>query len=35
MSLRPFILRPDQYESALNVVGTQLTVLASNEASQT
>jgi hypothetical protein len=32
MSVQPFILRPDQHEPALNVVGTQVTVLASNAA---
>jgi quercetin dioxygenase-like cupin family protein len=34
MSVGPFVLRPDQHEAALNVVGTQVTVLASNEATQ-
>jgi hypothetical protein len=34
MSLQPFVLRPDQHEPALNVVGTQVTVLASNAATQ-
>jgi quercetin dioxygenase-like cupin family protein len=29
-----FVLRPDQHETALNVVGTQVTVLASNAATQ-
>ena len=32
MSVQPFVLRPDQHEPALNVVGTQMTVLASNAA---
>ena len=34
MSAQPFVLRPDQHEPALNVVGTQVTVLASNAATQ-
>lgn len=34
MSVQPFVLRPDQHEPALNVVGTEVTVLASNEATQ-
>ncbi len=34
MCVQPFVLRPDQPESALNVVGTQVTVLASNAATQ-
>lgn len=34
MSIRPFVLPPDQRESALNVVGTQVTVLASNAQTQ-
>ncbi|MFZ1804739.1 MAG: hypothetical protein WAU05_12500 [Nitrospira sp.] len=34
MSVQPFILRPDQHEPALHVVGTQVTVLASNAARQ-
>ncbi len=34
MSAQPFVLRPDQHEPALNVVGTQMTVLASNAARQ-
>lgn len=34
MSVQPIILRPDQREPALNVVGTEVTVLASNEAAQ-
>ena len=34
MSVQPFVLRPDQHEPALNVVGTQVTVLASNAATQ-
>jgi quercetin dioxygenase-like cupin family protein len=34
MNVQPFILRPDQHESALNVVGTQVTVLASSAATQ-
>jgi hypothetical protein len=32
MSVQPFVLRPDQHEPALNVVGTLVTVLASNAA---
>jgi quercetin dioxygenase-like cupin family protein len=32
MSVQPFVLRPDQHELTLNVVGTQVTVLASNAA---
>jgi hypothetical protein len=32
MRVQHFILRPDQHEPALNVVGTQVTVLASNAA---
>lgn len=34
MSVQPFVLRPDQHGLALNVVGTQVTVLAPNEATQ-
>jgi hypothetical protein len=34
MSVQPFVLRPDQHEPALNVVGTQVTVLASNVSEQ-
>jgi hypothetical protein len=34
MSAQPFVLRPDQHEPVLNVVGTQVTVLASNAATQ-
>ena len=34
MSIQPFILRLDQHEPPLNVVGTQVTVLASNAATQ-
>jgi hypothetical protein len=34
MSPQPFVLRPDQHESALNVVGTQVAVVASNDATQ-
>jgi hypothetical protein len=34
MSVQPIVLRPDQHEPALNVVGTEVTVLASNEATQ-
>lgn len=34
MSVQPFVLRPDQHESALNVVGTQVMVLVSNGATQ-
>ena len=34
MSGQPIVLRPDQHEPALNVVGTQVTVLASNAATQ-
>lgn len=33
-SFNPFVLRPDQHERALNVVGTQVTVLVSNAATQ-
>jgi mannose-6-phosphate isomerase-like protein (cupin superfamily) len=32
MRVQHFVLRPDQHEPALNVVGTQVTVLASNAA---
>ena len=34
MSVHPIVLRPDQHEPALNVVGTKVTVLASNDATQ-
>jgi quercetin dioxygenase-like cupin family protein len=34
MSVRPFVLRPDQHQPALNVAGTLVTVLASNAATQ-
>jgi hypothetical protein len=34
MGVQPFVLRPDQREPALNVVGTEVTVLASNAATQ-
>ncbi len=34
MSVQPVVLMPDQYEPALNVAGTQMTVLASNAARQ-
>lgn len=34
MSLQHIGLRPDQHEPALNVVGTQVTVLESNAATQ-
>ncbi len=34
MSVQPFVLRPDQRDPALNVVGTQVTVLVSNAATQ-
>lgn len=34
MNVQPFVLKPDQREAALNVVGTQVTVLASNAATQ-
>ena len=34
MSVQPFVLKPDQREPALNVVGTEVTVLASNAATQ-
>ena len=34
MNVQHFVLRPDQHEPALNVVGTQVTVLASNAATQ-
>jgi hypothetical protein len=32
MSVQLIVLRPDQYDPAVNVVGTQVTVLASNAA---
>jgi quercetin dioxygenase-like cupin family protein len=34
MTMRPFVLPPEQRERALNVLGTQVTVLASNTATQ-
>lgn len=34
MCVQPIVLRPDQHEPALNVIGTQVTVLASNAATQ-
>jgi hypothetical protein len=34
MSIQPIVVRPDQHEPTLNVVGTQVTVLASNAATQ-
>jgi quercetin dioxygenase-like cupin family protein len=34
MKVPPFVLKPDQHEPALNVVETQVTVLASNAAMQ-
>ncbi len=34
MSVQPFVLRPYQHGRALNVVGTQVTMLASNAATQ-
>lgn len=34
MNVQPIILRPDQHEPALSVIGTQVTVLASNAATQ-
>ncbi len=34
MSVQPFVLRPDQHGPALNVIGTQVTVLVSNAATQ-
>jgi quercetin dioxygenase-like cupin family protein len=34
MSIQHFVVRPDQHERALNVVGTQVTVLASNATTQ-
>ena len=34
MSARHWVLRPEQHATALNVVGTQVTVLASNAATQ-
>jgi predicted nucleotidyltransferase len=34
MCIQPFVLRPDQHESSLDVVGTQVTVLVSNAAPQ-
>jgi hypothetical protein len=30
MKVQPFVLRPDQHEPALNVVGIQVTVVASS-----
>lgn len=34
MEVQPFVVTPDQHEPALNVLGTQVTVLASNAATQ-
>jgi quercetin dioxygenase-like cupin family protein len=34
MKVQYFVLRPDQHEPALNVLGTKVTVLASNAATQ-
>lgn len=34
MTVQTFVLRPDQHEPALNVVVTQVLVLASNAATQ-
>lgn len=34
MTASYFVLKPDQHETALNVLGTQVTVLASNAATQ-
>lgn len=34
MSIQHFVLRPDQHARSLNVVGTQVTVLASNATTQ-
>lgn len=34
MKPQPFIVSPDNYEPALNVIGTKVTVLASNDATQ-
>ena len=34
MNVQPLVLRPGKHEPALNVVGTQVTVLASNVATQ-
>jgi hypothetical protein len=34
MTVQSIVLRPDQHKPALNVVGTQVTVLASNAATQ-
>ncbi|MGE3978649.1 MAG: hypothetical protein AB7F94_13810 [Nitrospira sp.] len=34
MSVQHFVLRPDQHEPTLNGIGTQVTVLASNAATQ-
>ncbi len=34
MSAQPFVLKPDERKPASNVVGTQVTVSASNEATQ-
>ncbi len=34
MKAQPFIVSPDNYEPALNVIGTKVTVLASSDATQ-
>lgn len=34
MTVQHFVLTPDQYEPALNVLGTQVTILASNAVTQ-
>ncbi len=34
MKPQPFIVSPDNYEPALNVIGTKVTVLAANDATQ-
>lgn len=34
MSVQLFVLRPNQHQPALNMAGTQMTVLASNAATQ-
>ncbi len=34
MAVQPFVLMPDQYDPALNVLGTQVTILASNAKTQ-
>ena len=34
MKPQPFVLKPEDYDPALNVIGTKVTVLASNAATQ-